>query len=84
MEISLNNLLNKTVKTTGSKVLDTERSNFLLEINKVKCDLSDAYNNFDFISDPLMIDYYTYQIKAYETKFEYLMKKAKTMGIGNL
>ena len=38
-------------------------------------------NNFDFVQDSLMVDFYTYQIKAYEAKFEYLIKRAKAMGI---
>lgn len=84
MEISLNNLLNKVAETTDSKVLSTEKANILSEIKKVKCELADAYSNFDYVEDSLMIDFYTYQIKAYETKFEYLIKKAKDIGIREL
>ena len=80
MEISLNNLLNKVVET-NTEVLAADKTNLLLEISKIKSDLADAYNNFDYVEDSLMIDYYTYQIKAYETKFEYLIKKAKAMGV---
>jgi len=80
MEISLSNLLNKVVATTNTEVITAEKTNLLIEISKVKSDLADAYNNFDYVEDSLMIDYYTYQIKAYETKFEYLIKKAKAMG----
>lgn len=84
MEISLNNLLNKVVETTNTEVLAAEKVNLLIEIKKVKDDLEDAYNNFDYVEDSLMVDYYTYQIKAYETKFEYLIKKAKAIGIREL
>lgn len=81
MEVSLNKQLNKVVGTVEEKILDVERTDILFEINKVKCDLQDAYNNFDFVQDSLMVDFYTYQIKAYEAKFEYLIKRAKAMGI---
>lgn len=37
--------------------------------------------NYEFMTENEMIDYYTYQIKSYELKFEYLIKKAKEMGI---
>lgn len=84
MEISLNNSLNKVVNTAEAEVLSTEKANLLIEIKKVKHDLADAYNKFDYVADSLMIDYYTYQIKAYESRFEYLIKKAKAYGINNL
>lgn len=84
MEISLNNTLNKVVETTEEEVLVTERTELLTEIRKLKCSLADAYNNFNYADDSLMVDYYTYQIKAYETRFEYLIKKAKAIGINNI
>ncbi|HEY5584467.1 MAG TPA: DUF2508 family protein [Ruminiclostridium sp.] len=83
MEIALNNLLNKVVTTAEAGVLATEKAKLLLEIKNVKSDLQEAYNNFDYVADTLMIDYYTYQIKAYETKFEYLIKKAKAVGMSD-
>ena len=36
---------------------------------------------FDNMTDCEMLDYYAYQIKAYELKFEYLLKKAKKKGV---
>jgi hypothetical protein len=84
MEISLNNSLNKVVIVSDEQVLAAERTKLLMEIEEVKSDLTDAYSNFNFVSDFLMVDYYTYQIKAFETRFEYLIKKAKVLGIRNL
>jgi hypothetical protein len=84
MEISLNKPLNKVVKTSETELLAAEKAELLSEINIVKCDLQNAYNNLNYVSDPLMIDYYTYQIKAYETRFEYLIKKAKEIGINQI
>jgi len=83
MEISLNNSLNKVVNTS-QEVLATEKTMLLEEIKKVKCDLADAYDNFNYADDPLMVDYYTYQIKAFEIRFQYLLKKAKAFGISNI
>ncbi len=84
MEISLNKALNNVVKTSEAKALANERVILLDEIEKVKGELQRAYKNFDYVNDSLMVDYYTYQIKAYETMFEFLIKKAKAMGINEL
>ncbi len=81
MEVSLNKLTNKVIGAVEEQVLATEKANILSEINKVKYELQDAYNNFDYVHDSLLVDFYTYQIKAYEAKFEYLLKKAKEMGL---
>ncbi len=84
MELSLNKSLNNVVKTSEAKTLASERVILLKEIEKVKGELQKAYTNFDYVNDSLMVDYYTYQIKAYETMFEFLIKKAKAMGINEL
>ncbi|OPX45804.1 hypothetical protein CLHUN_07420 [Ruminiclostridium hungatei] len=81
MEISLNKQMNKVVGTLEEKVIAADRANLLSEIERVKGQLQEAYNNFDFVQDSLMVDFYTYQIKAYESKFEYLIKKAKEIGL---
>ncbi len=84
MEISLNKSLNNVVKTSEAKALASERVILLKEIEKVKGELHKAYKNFDYVNDSLMVDYYTYQIKAYEIMFEFLIKKAKAIGINEL
>ena len=45
-------------------------------IKNVKKNLKDMYNNLQF-ADSDLIDYYTYQIKAEEAKYNYLIKQAK-------
>lgn len=51
-------------------------SDLLNNINLVKNNLSNIYNNIQF-ADSDLIDYYTYQIKAEEAKYNYLIKQAK-------
>lgn len=80
MEVSLNNPLN-SVGSVVDSVLADEKTNLLIEIKNIKYEMQNAYNNFDYAEDSLMIDYYTYQIKAYEARFEYLIKKAKKLGL---
>ena len=84
MEISLNKTLNRVFNTVEKDVLEAEKNNLLLEIKKVKDDLTYAYNNFNFVSDFLLVDYYTYQIKTFETQYEYLIRMAKSIGLSNI
>ena len=49
----------------------------LLEnINLVQKNLANIYNNMQF-ADSDLIDYYTYQLKAEESKYNYLIKQIK-------
>ena len=49
-------------------------------IIKTKPDLENANKNYEFAEGEL-IDYYLYQIKANQSKLNYLLKKAKHDGI---
>ena len=56
---------------------DEEKDFELLKnIQNVKNTLSNMYKNLQF-ADSDLIDYYTYQIKAEEAKYSYLLKQAK-------
>lgn len=46
------------------------------EIKNIKNSLANMYNNLQY-ADSDLIDYYTYQIKAEEAKYNYLIKQAK-------
>ena len=52
----------------------------IISVLKAKQDLNNAHKNFEFAEEGL-IDYYSYQIKANQTKLDYLMKKAQKKGI---
>ena len=49
-------------------------------ILKTKSDLDLANKNFDYAEDE-MIDYFLYQIKAYQAKLDYLVRQAKNRKI---
>lgn len=56
---------------------DEEKDKELVEeIKKIKKKLEGIYNNLRY-ADSDLIDYYTYQIKAEESKYNYLIKQAK-------
>jgi len=52
----------------------------IISVLKTKQDLNNAHKNFEFAEEGL-IDYYSYQIKANQTKLDYLIKKAQKKGI---
>lgn len=66
------------------KIVDKSREelNTILvqSIIKTNNDLQNARNNYEFAEGEL-IDYYLYQIKANQSKLNYLIKKSKANGI---
>lgn len=62
-------------KTEEEKEIELVRN-----IIEVKKELKVANENFQFVEDEL-IDYYTYKIKANQSKLNYLIRQAKMKGI---
>jgi len=58
---------------------DRERE-LLLSILRTKQELTQNIKNFEFAEGDL-VDYYTYQMKATQSKLDYLLKKAKQRGL---
>ena len=54
----------------------TGLGDLLKNIKIVKETLNNMYNNLQY-ADGDLIDYFTYQIKAEESKYDYLIKQAK-------
>lgn len=80
-------------KVIGSEISEKKTRN---ESSEIECEDSDelldlikntkeawksSISNFDYTTEKDMLDYYTYQIKAHELRFEYLLRKAKEKGI---
>ena len=53
----------------------------ILNIIKTKRDLQMARKNFEYVDSDDLVDYYIYQIKANQSKLDYLIKLAKVKGI---
>lgn len=66
--IKESNIIDKSDEQKDEELIDS--------IKFVKKNLSDMYNNLQY-ADSDLIDYYTYQIKAEEAKYNYLIKQAK-------
>ena len=70
-------LLNKMIKGKTEKEREIELMQNIIEtIEK----LQNARKNFEYAEDG-MIDYYIYQIKANQSKLDYLIKLAKKKGV---
>ena len=70
-------LLNKMIKGKTEKEREIELMQNIIE---TKEKLQNARKNFEYAEDG-MIDYYIYQIKANQSKLDYLIKLAKLKGI---
>ena len=70
-------LLNKMIKGKTEKEREIELMQNIIE---TKEKLQNARKNFEYAED-VMIDYYIYQIKANQSKLDYLIKLAKKKGV---
>ena len=70
-------LLNKMIKGKTEKEREIELMQNIIE---TKEKLQNARKNFEYSEDS-MIDYYIYQIKANQSKLDYLIKLAKKKGV---
>ena len=66
--------------SASAKKKNSPNSDLINCIIKTREDLITANNNFEF-ADGDLIDYYLYQIKATQAKYNYLLKKAKESGL---
>jgi len=70
-------LLNEMIKGKTEKEREIELMQNIIE---TKEKLQNARKNFEYAEDG-MIDYYIYQIKANQSKLDYLIKLAKKKGV---
>ena len=70
-------LIEKMVKGKTDKEKEVELMRTIIETKEM---LKNARCNFEYAEDD-MIDYYTYQIKANQSKLDYLIKIAKRQGM---
>ena len=70
-------MIEKMLKGKTDKELEKELMQTIIE---TKEKLKVARCNFEYAEDDL-IDYYTYQIKAHQSKLDYLIKIAKKRGV---
>ena len=70
-------IIEKMIKGKTDKEKEIELMSTIIETKEI---LENARCNFEYAEDE-MIDYYTYQIKAHQSKLDYLIKIAKRKGM---
>lgn len=68
-------------KILKAKPENTDVSNLLENLKNAQNEFETAINNYEFAIEPELVDYYTYNIKATQTRYQYLLKKAKEQGL---
>ena len=70
-------------KNKKEKLDKQKKEEFLEEINRARKDLQFAQNNYNYATEPALLDYYIYEIKAAETRLNYYIKMAKKEKLSN-
>jgi hypothetical protein len=65
------------MKDKNNEILEGEKQMLAREVFKVQEEMAAALNSFSDVTDPELVDYYTYCYKANEVKHSYLLKKLK-------
>lgn len=47
------------------------------DLDKTQHELQNAYSNLEYMTDPDLIDYYIYQVKAVQMRHKFLLSKVK-------
>ncbi len=70
------------VKEKAKPEYESDEDRELIEnIKKAKADWINANQNFEYVGEQGMVDYYTYNIKACQVRYEYYLKLAKQKGL---
>ncbi len=57
----------------------TYQESLMLELQRTRCDLENAYAGFDYATDPDLIDCYIYEQNAVMKRYKYLLQKAASL-----
>lgn len=61
------------------KIKKLEKSNLIDEINQLKSELSDSYENLKVTKEADLLDYYAYRIKSQEAMYKHLLDEFKKL-----
>ncbi|MCX7715359.1 MAG: YaaL family protein [Clostridia bacterium] len=84
------NLMADSTNAKSAKVLKKERlklekdaKDLMDAIIEAKQELDSVSKNINFVSDSMLVDHFTFRLKAAEVRYRYLVAQAKQMGIEN-
>ena len=58
---------------------DNIRSELLASLNSTRVQIAQAYGGFNTASDRDLVDFYIYEIKALQARYDYLLRQVKSM-----
>lgn len=61
------------------RLIEREKELLQVELNRAQEEMAAAFNQFQVVVEPDLIDYYTYAYKASVVKHDYLIKKLKKL-----
>lgn len=68
-------------KQRQAQTQTVETAQVLSSIARAKQDLEIANQNFSYATEPLLVDMYSYEIKAAQAKYRYLLGQARALGL---
>ena len=66
---------------THTKKTDPQVRLLLDDLTQTQHDLTNAYSNLEYMTDPDLIDYYIYQVKAVQMRHKFLLTKVKQLNL---
>ena len=70
-------------KNQAEKLQKEKQEQFMKEFEQAQRELNTARNNYNSITEPSLLEYYIYEIKAAETRLNYYLKLAKDDHMSN-
>ena len=59
---------------------DTELDDLLHSLSRTQREIEQAYNRFNFASDPDLVESYVYEISSLQCRYNYLLRRVKERG----
>ena len=56
---------------------DTELNDLLHSLSRTQREIEQAYNRFNFASDPDLVESYVYEINSLQCRYNYLLRRVK-------
>lgn len=70
-------MADKLVLFKKQRTSDSELDELLHSLSRTQREIEQAYNRFNFTSDPDLIDSYVYEISALQCRYNYLLRRVK-------
>jgi len=68
-------------KASAQTELTEEEQEILDSVRNAKDEWIDTSTNFEYVHEEMLVDYFTYKLKACESRYSYFVKLAKEKGL---